>query len=246
MNKVVLITGSSRGIGECSIKKFASNGYDVVINYNNSKDSALSLKEYVEKEYNVKAIMIKCDVSNEEEVKIMVERIIKEFGKIDVLVNNASISIDTLYEDKTVNNFKKILDVNLIGTFLVTKYVGEYMLKQGNGVITNIASTNGIDTNYPMGLDYDASKAAVISLTHNQAIQYAPYIRVNSLAPGWTETDMNKDMDISFKENECKKIMLNRFAKPEEIANVVYFLATDEASYINNTVIRVDGGIINV
>lgn len=246
MNKVVLITGSSRGIGASSIKTFARNGYDVVINYYKNEEEGLKLKDYVEKKYKVKALIIKCDVSIEEEVKKMVEITIEKFGKIDVLVNNASISNDTLYEDKTVFNFKRILDVNLIGTFLVTKYVGEYMLRQGYGVITNISSTNAIDTNYPMSIDYDASKAGVISLTHNQAIQYAPNIRVNAIAPGWTDTDMNKDMDLSYKEKEVNKIMLKRFAKPEEIANVIYFLATDDASYINNTVIKVDGGNINV
>ncbi|MDD2391470.1 MAG: SDR family oxidoreductase [Bacilli bacterium] len=246
MNKVVLITGSSRGIGASSIKKFARNGYNVVINYYKNEEEGLKLKDYVEKEYKVKALIIKCDVSIEEEVKKMVEIIIENFGKIDVLVNNASISNDTLYEDKTVSSFKRILDVNLIGTFLVTKYVGEYMLRQGYGVITNVSSTNAIDTNYPMSIDYDASKAGVISLTHNQAIQYAPNIRVNAIAPGWTDTDMNKDMDLSYKEKEVNKIMLKRFAKPEEIANVIYFLATDDASYINNTVIKVDGGNINV
>lgn len=246
MNKVVLITGSSRGIGASSIKTFARNGYDVVINYYKNEEEGLKLKDYVEKKYKVKALIIKCDVSIEEEVKKMVEITIEKFGKIDVLVNNASISNDTLYEDKTVFNFKRILDVNLIGTFLVTKYVGEYMLRQGYGVITNISSTNAIDTNYPMSIDYDASKAGVISLTHNQAIQYAPNIRVNAIAPGWTDTDMNKDMDLSYKEKEVNKIMLKRFAKSEEIANVIYFLATDDASYINNTVIKVDGGNINV
>lgn len=246
MNKVVLITGSSRGIGASSIKLFARNGYDVVINYYKNEEEGLKLKDYVEKECKVKVLIIKCDVSIEEEVKKMVEITIENFGKIDVLVNNASISNDTLYEDKKVSNFKRILDVNLIGTFLVTKYVGEYMLKQGYGVITNISSTNGIDTNYPMSIDYDASKAGVISLTRNQAIQYAPNIRVNAIAPGWTDTDMNKDMDLSYKEKEVNKIMLKRFAKPEEIANVIYFLATDDASYINNTVIKVDGGNINV
>lgn len=236
MNKTVLVTGSSRGIGRSTILKFASKGYNVVINYNNSYDKALSLKEEVEKKYNVKVLVLKCDVSKEDEVKSMIDSVIKEFNKINVVVNNASIAIDTTFEDKTVDNFRRILDVNLIGTFLVSKYASTYM---NNGSIINVASTNGIDTTYPESLDYDASKAGVISLTHNLAKQLSPNIRVNAVAPGWVSTDMNKELD---EKDYLDDILLKRFATPEEIANVIYFLASPEASYINNEVIRVDGG----
>ncbi len=236
MNKTVLVTGSSRGIGRSTILKFASKGYNVVVNYNNSYDKALSLKEEVEKKYNVKVLVLKCDVSKEDEVKSMIDSVIKEFNKINVVVNNASIAIDTTFEDKTVDNFRRILDVNLIGTFLVSKYASTYM---NNGSIINVASTNGIDTTYPESLDYDASKAGVISLTHNLAKQLSPNIRVNAVAPGWVSTDMNKELD---EKDYLDDILLKRFATPEEIANVIYFLASPEASYINNEVIRVDGG----
>lgn len=241
-DKVVLVTGSSRGIGKATIKEFASKNCNVVINYNSNEKEAISLKEYVEQEYNIKALVIKADVSNENAVKSMIEKIINEFGKIDIVVNNAGVAIDTLFEDKTIENFKRILDVNLIGTFLVSKYAGEYMLKNKYGKIINVSSTNGIDTGYPMGLDYDASKAGVISLTRNLALQYAPYINVNTVAPGWVNTEMNKELDDEFIDNENKKIILNRFAEPEEIARVITFLASDDASYVNGTVIRVDGG----
>ncbi len=241
-NKVVLITGASRGIGAEAAKVFASNNYNVVINYNNSPDVALKLKEEIENKYHVIAICIKCDVSNELEVKSMVEKAIDTFGHIDVLVNNAGIAIDTTFEDKTAENFRKILDTNLIGTFIVSKCAGKNMLENKSGAIINVASTNGIDTIYPESLDYDASKAGVISLTKNLALQYAPYIRVNAVAPGWVNTDMNKELDQAFIEKENEKILLNRFAQPEEIAKVIYFLATPDASYINSEVIRIDGG----
>lgn len=241
-SKTVLITGASRGLGAAIVKKFAKLKYNVVINYNNSYDEALKLKKLIENEYNCSSIIIKADVSNELEVKNMVEEIILKYGKIDCLVNNAGIAIDTLFEDKTVENFRKIIDVNLIGAFLVSKYVSKYMLEEKKGNIINISSTNGIDTYYPYSLDYDASKAGLISLTHNLAMQLAPYINVNCVAPGWINTDMNKELDEEYIKEENSKIFLGRFAEPEEIANVVAFLASDEASYVNGSIIRVDGG----
>ncbi len=240
--KVVLVTGSSKGIGAACINKFASHNYNVVINYNTDKESAVKLKDEVENKYGVKALVIKCDVSNELEVKEMVQKIINEFGHIDCLVNNAGIAIDTTFEDKTVENFRKIIDVNLIGTFIVSKEVGKYMQDRKCGSIINVSSTNGIDTIYPESLDYDASKAGVISLTKNLALVYAPYIRVNAVAPGWVNTEMNKELDKDFIKEEEEKILLGRFGNPDEIAKVIYFLASDDASYINSEIIRIDGG----
>ena len=184
-------------------------------------------------------------MTKEEEIKEMVGISINKFKKIDVLINNAGIAIDTTFEDKTKENFIKIIDTNLIAPFLVSKYVGECMLKEKQGSIINISSTNGIDTYYEYSLDYDASKAGLISLTHNLALHFAPYIRVNCVAPGWIKTEMNKNLDEEYKKSEESKILLKRFAEPEEIAKVVYFLSTDDAKYINNETIRVDGGTIH-
>ena len=242
MNKTVLITGASRGIGACTARVFAKNGYNVIINYNNSMDEALKLKEELENTYRVKAFIIKCDVSIESEVIDMVDKSLEVFNKIDVLVNNAGIAIDKDFDNKNVSDFRRTLDVNLIGTFLVSKYVGKHMLNNKSGSIINVSSTNAIDSYYKESLDYDASKAGVISLTNNLANAYAPYIRVNSVAPGWINTDMNKELDSEFINNENKKILLGRFAEPVEIANVIYFLASDSASYINSSVIKIDGG----
>ena len=242
--KTVLITGASRGLGKAIAKVFAKNNYNVILNYNTSEEEANKLAKELE-QYNVEVLPIKADITNEEEIKDMVEQSINKFKKIDVLINNAGIAIDTTFEDKTKENFMKILDTNLVGPFILTKYVGEYMLKEKQGNIVNISSTNGIDTYYEYSLDYDASKAGLISLTHNLAQHYAPYIRVNCVAPGWINTEMNKNLDEEYKKEEESKILLNRFAEPEEIANVVYFLTTDEAKYINNETIRVDGGTIH-
>ena len=236
---VVLVTGSSRGIGAATIRKFAENNCDVVINYNNSKDEAIKLQKEIEK-YNIKSLIVKCDISNEDEVNNMINEIIDKFGTIDILINNASIAIDTLFEDKTIDNFRKTIDINLIGTFIVSRLVGNIMHKNKKGCIINISSTNGIDTYYPESVDYDASKAGVISLTHNLAKQYAPYVRVNCICPGWVKTDMNNDLDIDFIKNEESKILLNRFGEKEEIADAIYSITN--CSYINDSIIRVDGG----
>ena len=235
-NKVVLVTGASKGIGKETILKYAKEGYDVIINYNNSYNEALKLEEMV-KNMGVDALTIKCDVSNEEEVINMIDIVKNKFGKIDVLINNAGIAIDSTFEDKTVDNFRRILEVNLIGTFLVSKYASKIM---NDGVIINISSTNGIDTTYPESLDYDASKAGVISLTHNLAKEFSPNIRVNCICPGWVKTDMNKELDSDFIKEETSKIKLGRFGEAYEIADAIYNISI--STYINDSIIRVDGG----
>lgn len=243
MNKVVLITGASRGIGSAIAKKFASEGYNVVINYNTSGLRATKLRREIKEEFNMDSVMIQADITKEDQVKAMIDRALEEFGTIDVLVNNAGIVIDKELKDRTLEDFKETFDVNVFGTFMVTKYVSEVMLKNKKGKIINISSTNGIDTVYPTSIDYDASKAAVISMTKNMAIEFAPYINVNSVAPGWVDTDMNKELSKDFLGEEKGKILLGRFAKLEEIASTVYFLSTEESNYITGEVKRVDGGM---
>ena len=239
----VLVTGSSRGLGKAIVIEYAKHGYDVIINYNNSKDKALELKDYIESNYKVKALVIGCDISKEEEIDTMIDEIYKEFGHLDILINNASIALDQDFELKTKEEFMKTLETNLVGTYLLSKKIGLKMKEAKKGNIINISSTNGIDTTYPESIDYDASKAGVISLTHNLANYFAPYIRVNTICPGWINTDMSKKISDEFKEEELKKILLNRFAETSEIANLVYFLGTDKASYINDSIIRIDGGV---
>lgn len=236
MNKIVLVTGASRGLGESIAKTFLEDNDTVYVNYNTA-----SIEELEEKYKEFKnAKFVKCDVSSEHEVKNMMNKIKEEQGHLDVLVNNAGIAMDSELQDKTKESFSKILDVNLTGPFLTSKYVLDIMPK---GNIINISSTNGIDTYYSYSLDYDASKAGLINLTHNFANMYAPNIRVNCIAPGWINTEMNKELDEEYVKEECKHILLNRFAEPEEIANVVFFLASSEASYITDSIIRVDGGL---
>lgn len=240
MNKVVLITGGSSGIGKETVYKFAKNGYDVIFTYNKSKETSKTIEKDIKSSYNVNIYSIKCDISMENDVKSLANFVKDKTNKIDVLVNNAGIAIDNLFEEKTVEEFKKVIDTNLIGTFSVIKYLGN--LINDGGSIINISSTNAIDSYYIESIDYDASKIGIISLTHNLAKYYAPRVRVNCICPGWVDTLMNKDLSKEQKEYENKKILLNRFAKPSEIANVIYFIASDEGSYINDAIIKVDGG----
>lgn len=211
-------------------------------NYVKSNEKAISLKSQIEKEYKVKVLLIQADLSYEDEISKMVKTALQEFGKIDVLVNNAGIVIDKEFVDRTVEDWKQTLNVNLIAPFILTKLIGKEMVKQKNGTIINISSTNGIDTYYPSSVDYDASKSGLISLTYDSAVEFAPYVRVNCIAPDWVNTEMNKELDEEFVKEETERILVKRFGEPEEIAKVVYFLASDNASFINSSVIKVDGG----
>lgn len=244
-NVVALVTGASRGIGASIAMEFAKVGVNVVLNYNRHALMAEKVAEKIKGKYDVDVLCIKADVSQEEEVEAMINQVVDHFGKIDILVNNAGICKDSLLFEKSVSNFRKILDVNLIGTYLCSKYVGKVMLDRGGGKIINLSSTNAIDTYYPESCDYDASKAGVISLSHNLAREFAPNISVNCVCPGWVKTDMSEGLSIEQIQEEEDKILLHRFAEPEEVAKVVVFLASSKASYINDSIIRVDGGRFN-
>ena len=238
---VSLVTGSAKNLGKEIIIEFAKNNYDVVINYKTSEKEANELAEYVINNYHVKALAIKCDITKEEDIKEMINKIITELGSIDVLVNNAAIELNSDINTKNIESFHKVLDVNLVGTFLVSKYVKDVMKK---GHIINITSNNAINKNDPSTLEYDASKAGIISLTHNLAKELGPNINVNAIAPGWILTDSIKELDDKlngeFIKSESQNILKKRFADMNEIASLVYYLTTND--YINDTVITIDGG----
>ena len=243
MSKVALITGGAKGIGKAIVKGLALDGYDVVINYLSSQSDAYKLQEEVISNYHVNCLAIKCDVSNEVDVDSMFKEIEEKLGDVSILVNNAAIDLSNLFHLKTVEEFKKTLDVNLIGAYITSKRAYKNMLKNEYGRIINISSTNGINTYYPMSIDYDASKAALNSLTHNLAVQFAPFVHVNGIAPGFIGTENELDgYDEEFLKQECEKILLQRYGDPSEVADLVSFLVSDKADYINNTIIRIDGG----
>ncbi len=241
MKKVVLITGASSKIGE-AISRELIKDYEVILHYNTNENRITTLKEELEKEYNKKVLTIKCNLSCEEEIDNMLKEIYSQYQNIDILINNAAITIDTVFEDKTKENFIKTLDVNLVAPFLLSKKIGPKMKENKYGVIINISSTNGIDTPYIESIDYDASKAGLISLSNNLANYLSPYVRVNTVCPGWINTDINKDLDKDFVAKEIDKILLGRFGEPEEVSHLIKFLVSDEAKYINNSIIRIDGG----
>ena len=243
MGKIVLITGAAKGIGRAIALELAEQGYDIVINYLTSVNEAETLQKEITESFGVRCIAVKADVSRETEVDAMVQQIEDELGLVDILVNNAAVDYPNLFLFKTAKEFRRVLDVNVIGAYNCAMRVCSKMKERGWGRIINISSTNGMNTYYPMCLDYDASKAALNSLTHDLAMQLSPEVHVNAVAPGFIGTESELDgYDEEFLKEECGKILAERYGRPEEVAYLVSFLISDRADYINNTIIRIDGG----
>lgn len=242
MNKVALITGANRGIGKQIAITLAKQGFDIVINYRTANDSLNETIKEIES-YGVQCLAVQGDVSIFEECENMTKQVIEKFGKIDVLVNNAGITKDMLFMRMKPEDFKQVVDVNLVGTYNMTKNVSQYMIKQRSGRIINISSVVGIHGNAGQA-NYSASKAGIIGFTKSLAKELAGRnILVNAVAPGFIETDMTNVLKDEVKSNILNSIPLKREGKPEEVANVVKFLSSENSSYITGQVISVDGGI---
>lgn len=243
MNKVVLVTGGTRGIGKEIAITFAREGYDIAINYRKENEDLENTKKEIEAN-GVKCLAVQGDISSFEDCERFINEIIEEYGKIDVLVNNAGITKDTLLMRMKKEDFESVIDVNLIGTFNVTKNVIPYMMKARNGRIINISSVVGVSGNAGQ-TNYSASKAGVIGFTKSLAKEIASRnILVNAVAPGFIETDMTGILKDEIKEEISKQIPLNRMGKPQDVANVVKFLASEDSSYITGQVINIDGGML--
>lgn len=243
MNKLALITGGTRGIGKQIALTFAKEGYDIAINYRAENDDLKNTKREIESN-NVKCFAVQGDVAKFEDCEKFVKQIVEEFGNIDVLVNNAGITRDTLLMRMKEEDFKQVIDTNLVGTFNVTKNVISYMMKARNGRIINISSVVGISGNAGQ-TNYAASKAGIIGFTKSLAKEVASRnITVNAVAPGFIETQMTAVLKEDIKEEIAKKIPLKRMGTPQDVANVVKFLASSDSSYITGQVIHIDGGML--
>lgn len=241
--KVALVTGGSRGLGRAIALKLASLGANIILNYSSSEKKALELKHELVS-FGVDALVVKADISKMKEAEYLVDEGLKYFSKIDILVNNAGITKDNLLMRMTEDEWDDVMNVNLKGTFNVTKALIRSMIKQKNCSIINIASVVGVSGNAGQ-CNYSASKAGIIGFTKSLAKEVAKKnIRVNAVAPGFIHTDMTDKLPEKVVEEYLKNIPLNKLGKPENVADSVAFLASDMSEYITGQVLVVDGGLL--
>ena len=240
--KIAVVTGGSRGIGAAIAKKLASRGMTVIINYCGSEDRARSVKSAIEAAGG-QAEAWRCDVSDCGQCEAFVKAVMEKYGRIDVLVNNAGITRDGLMMRMSDEDFSRVIDTNLKGTFYMMRFASRHMLKAKKGRIINMASVVGLMGNAGQ-VNYAASKAGVIGATKSAAKELASRgITVNAIAPGFIDTEMTGALSEKVQEQILTQIPLGTFGKPEDIANCAAFLASDEAAYITGQVIQVDGGM---
>ena len=243
MDKVALVTGAARGIGKQIAITLAKEGYNIALNYRTNTDSIVELKNQIEN-FGVECLLVQGDVSVFEDAERIANETFEKFGRINVLVNNAGITKDMLLLRMKPEDFMNVIDVNLVGTYNMTKNVSGYMMKAREGRIINVSSVVGISGNAGQS-NYSASKAGIIGFTKSLAKELASRnILVNAVAPGFIETDMTNVLKDEVKEKIAEQIPLRREGKAEEVANVVKFLASDDSSYITGQVINIDGGML--
>ncbi|MBW9153846.1 3-oxoacyl-[acyl-carrier-protein] reductase [Clostridium estertheticum] len=241
--KTAVVTGASRGIGRAIALKLAKDGANVVVNYRNSVDAVQEVVKEIEA-LGVKAFAIQADISSYADVENMIKKSVEEFGSIDILVNNAGITKDGLLMRMKEADFDSVIDINLKGAFNCTRHVAAIMLKQRSGRIINISSVSGLTGNAGQ-VNYSAAKAGIIGMTKSVAKEFGSRgVTCNAVAPGYIQTDMTEDLPAKVKDTIMGTIPLKRLGRPEDVANVVAFLATDEAAYITGQVINVDGGMV--
>ena len=241
-NKVSLVTGSSRGIGRAIAIELAKNGIDIVVNNDKNSEEGIDVVKEIEK-IGQRAIYIQADVANTDHVEKMLENIISEFGRIDILINNAGIVVDKKLENMRTDQWSKVISVNLTGTFNCTKSAIIYMKEHGGGKIINIASVVGEIGNFGQS-NYAASKGGIIAFTKTVAKEYArDGILVNAIAPGFMKTNMVKSIPPKVIEKILENIPLRRLGEPEEVAKLVRFLVSEDANYITGQVININGGM---
>lgn len=240
--KLALVTGASKGIGSSIARRLAKSGIDIAINYNSDLPGAEETKRACE-EFGVRAEVYQGDLSLEEDVSRVFEEIIRDFNTIDILVNNAGITRDNILLRMSGEDFKEVIDVNLNSAFWTMKYATKIMMKKRSGNIVNISSVVGIRGNAGQ-INYSASKAGLIGMTKSLAKEVSSRnIRVNAVAPGFIQTKMTDRLDEKIKEKLLEEIPLKKFGSPEDVANLVNFLVSEESGYITGQVLNVDGGM---
>ena len=241
--KTAVVTGASRGIGRAIAVKLARLGANVVVNYRNSVEAVQEVVKEIEA-LGAKALAVQCDISSYSDAENMMKKCIEEFGSLDILVNNAGITKDGLLMRMKEEDFDSVIDINLKGAFNCTRHVSAIMLKQRSGRIINISSVSGLTGNAGQ-VNYSSAKAGILGMTKAVAKELASRnVTCNAVAPGYIQTDMTDVLSDKVKDTIMNTIPLKRLGNPEDVANAVAFLASEEASYITGQIINVDGGMV--
>lgn len=247
--KVYLITGSSGGIGSAIARVIARNieKGTILLHYNSSKASVDKLKKEVESK-KIKVELFQANLETKAGCERLCQQVFEKFSVVDVLVNNAGVVEGKELKERSYEDFENTLKINLLAPFYLSKVFGQKMFEQKSGKIVNISSENGLILHSgcfnPTTIDYDATKAGLNVLTKDFAVEFAPYVNVNAVAPGWVDTPMNYQLPEYARERENANILKKRWAKPEEIAELAWFLMSDKAEYINGSIYEIDGGTL--
>ena len=233
--KTILVTGSAQGLGANIIEKFAKNGYNVIITYKSSKNKAIILEDKIRK-YNLNIISVKCDITKISDIRNLIKVVKSRFNNIEVLVNNASLSLDSSFENKSKEEFMKVLETNIYGTFLITR---ELIKKYKVEKVINISSTDSIDTYSDLNIDYSLSKCGINFMTKFFSKKYKN-IKFYNILPNWINTETIQNMNSEYLESELRRVNQNKLIEPEYISNIIYEMATT-CKYDDNNEIRIDG-----
>ncbi|MDD7629634.1 MAG: SDR family NAD(P)-dependent oxidoreductase [bacterium] len=233
--KTILVTGSAQGLGANIIEKFAKNGYNVIITYKSSKNKAIILEDKIRK-YNLNVISVKCDITKISDIRNLIKVVKSRFNNIEVLVNNASLSLDSSFENKSKEEFMKVLETNIYGTFLITR---ELIKKYKVEKVINISSTDSIDTYSDLNIDYSLSKCGINFMTKFFSNKYKN-IKFYNILPNWINTETIQNMNSEYLESELRRVNQNKLIEPEYISNIIYEMATT-CKYDDNNEIRIDG-----